>query len=223
MDPRIGRLAPPIRRLLANLADFGVPVVASEGDSATLPETLTMAAEQVEAMQPDGGEVEEKGWWPTRAIRDLHVKIGELNVERVRPQDSRCGRATMTQNDREYGDGTPAYDQGRNDEVERDNDPREAGKSGRTGRLSAFYFFVSALLTSSETVSVLSRVRLRGGNWVDVATTLAHTFSELLILCAIVALGTIVLAPRSFWALSTKWLIMATMAGTVLGVSDVTP
>ena len=32
---------------------------ASEGDSATLPETLTMAAEQVEAVQPDGAEVEE--------------------------------------------------------------------------------------------------------------------------------------------------------------------
>ena len=32
---------------------------ASEGDSATLPETLTMAAEQVEAVQPDGPGVEE--------------------------------------------------------------------------------------------------------------------------------------------------------------------
>ena len=32
---------------------------ASEGDSATLPETLTMAAEQVEAVQPAGAEVEE--------------------------------------------------------------------------------------------------------------------------------------------------------------------
>ena len=32
---------------------------ASEGDSATLPATLTMAAEQVEAVQPDGAEVEE--------------------------------------------------------------------------------------------------------------------------------------------------------------------
>ena len=31
---------------------------ASEGDSATLPETLTMAAEQVEAVRPDGAEVE---------------------------------------------------------------------------------------------------------------------------------------------------------------------
>ena len=129
----------------------------------------------------------------------------------------------MTQNDRESGDETSAYDQGRDDEVERDNDPREAGKSGRTGRLSAFYFFVSALLTSSETAGVISRVRLRGVNWVDVATTLAHTFTELLILCAIVALGTIVLAPRSFWALSTKGLIMATIAGTVLGVWDQWP
>ena len=32
---------------------------ASEGDSTTLPETLTMAAEQVEAVRPDGAEVEE--------------------------------------------------------------------------------------------------------------------------------------------------------------------
>ena len=32
---------------------------ASEGDSATLPETLTMAAEQVELVQPDGPGVEE--------------------------------------------------------------------------------------------------------------------------------------------------------------------
>ena len=46
---------------------------ASEGDSATLPETLTTAAEQVEAVQPDGAGVEEvvadkgyhsdKSWW----------------------------------------------------------------------------------------------------------------------------------------------------------------
>ena len=32
---------------------------ASEGDTATLPETLTKAAEQVEAVQPDGEGVEE--------------------------------------------------------------------------------------------------------------------------------------------------------------------
>ena len=32
---------------------------ASEGDSATLPATLPMAAEQVEAVQPAGAEVEE--------------------------------------------------------------------------------------------------------------------------------------------------------------------
>ena len=32
---------------------------ASAGDSATLPETLTMAATQVEAVQPDGDGVEE--------------------------------------------------------------------------------------------------------------------------------------------------------------------
>ena len=32
---------------------------ASEGDTATLPETLTMAAEEVEAVDPEGGGVEE--------------------------------------------------------------------------------------------------------------------------------------------------------------------
>ena len=32
---------------------------ASAGDTATLPETRTTAAEQVEAMRPDGGGVEE--------------------------------------------------------------------------------------------------------------------------------------------------------------------
>ena len=31
---------------------------ASDGDTATLPETLIMAAEQVEAVQPDGSGVE---------------------------------------------------------------------------------------------------------------------------------------------------------------------
>ena len=125
----------------------------------------------------------------------------------------------MTQNDREYDDETPAHDEGRDDEVEQDNDPREAGKSGRTGRLFAFYFFVSASLTSMETVSLVSfRVKLRGGNWVDLAASLAQSFSELLIMGAIMALGSIVLAPRSFWALSTKGLIMATIAGTVVGV-----
>ena len=40
---------------------------ASEGDTATLPETLTMATEQVEAVQPDGPGVVER-WWPTRGI-----------------------------------------------------------------------------------------------------------------------------------------------------------
>ena len=39
---------------------------ASDGDTATLPETLIMAAEQVEAVQPEARG--SKRWWPTRAI-----------------------------------------------------------------------------------------------------------------------------------------------------------
>ena len=39
---------------------------ASDGDTATLPETLIMAAEQVEAVLPEGAG--SKRWWPTRAI-----------------------------------------------------------------------------------------------------------------------------------------------------------
>ena len=44
---------------------------ASEGDSATLPETLTTAAEQVEAVQPDGDGVEGGG----RRLRHMNPII----------------------------------------------------------------------------------------------------------------------------------------------------
>ena len=53
---------------------------ASEGDSATLPETLTMAAEQVESVQPDGEGVEEvvadKGYHSDKTL----VALDELGV-----------------------------------------------------------------------------------------------------------------------------------------------
>ena len=53
---------------------------ASEGDTATLPETLTMAAEQVEAVQPDGADVEEvvadKGYHSDETL----VALDELGV-----------------------------------------------------------------------------------------------------------------------------------------------
>ena len=53
---------------------------ASEGDSATLPETLTMAAEQVEAVQPDGAGVEEvvtdKGYHSDKTL----VALDEIGV-----------------------------------------------------------------------------------------------------------------------------------------------
>ena len=57
---------------------------ASEGDSATLPETLTMAAEQVEAVQPDGAEVEEvvadKGYHSDAPDRALGASDGLLGL-----------------------------------------------------------------------------------------------------------------------------------------------
>ena len=53
---------------------------ASEGDTATLPETLTMAAEQVEAVQPDGSGVEEvvadKGYHSDKTL----VALDEIGV-----------------------------------------------------------------------------------------------------------------------------------------------
>ena len=53
---------------------------ASEGDSATLPETLTMVAEQVEAVQPDGSGVAEvvadKGYHSDKTL----VALDEIGV-----------------------------------------------------------------------------------------------------------------------------------------------
>ena len=57
---------------------------ASEGDSATLPETLTMAAEQVEAVQPDGPGVEEvvadKGYHSDKTL----VALDEMGAALLR-------------------------------------------------------------------------------------------------------------------------------------------
>ena len=53
---------------------------ASDGDTATLPETLIMAAEQIEAVQPDGPGVEEmvadKGYHSDETL----VGLGEVGV-----------------------------------------------------------------------------------------------------------------------------------------------
>ena len=53
---------------------------ASDGDTATLPETLIMAAEQVEAVQPEGAGVEEvvadKGYHSDETL----VGLGEVGV-----------------------------------------------------------------------------------------------------------------------------------------------
>ena len=79
------------RTHLAHKAEHGVDLetgailsvsvqAASEGDSATLPETLTMAAEQVEAVQPDGAGVEEvvadKGYHSDKTL----VALDEIGV-----------------------------------------------------------------------------------------------------------------------------------------------
>ena len=73
---------------------------ASEGDSTTLPETLTMAAEQVEAVQPDGEGVEEvvadKGYHSDKtlvALEELGVRSYVSEPERGRRcwQDKRRG------------------------------------------------------------------------------------------------------------------------------------
>ena len=75
---------------------------ASEGDSATLPETLTMAAEQVEAVQPAGAEVEEvvadKGYHSDAtlvALDEIGVRSYVSEPERGRRcwQDKKTGEA----------------------------------------------------------------------------------------------------------------------------------
>ena len=73
---------------------------ASDGDSATLPETLTMAAEQVEAVQPAGAGVEEvvadKGYHsdePLAALDEIGVRsyVSEPERGRRRWQDKKTG------------------------------------------------------------------------------------------------------------------------------------
>ena len=77
---------------------------ASEGDSATLPETLTMAAEQVEAVQPDGAEVEEvvadKGYHSDAtlvALDEIGVRSYVSEPERGRRcwQDKKTGETPV--------------------------------------------------------------------------------------------------------------------------------
>ncbi len=83
-------------------AILGVTVQdASEGDSATLPETLTEVAEQVEAVQPEGSEVAEvvadKGYHSDKtlaALDELEVRsyISEPERGPRRWQDKRTGK-----------------------------------------------------------------------------------------------------------------------------------
>ena len=99
------------RTRLAHKAEHGVDLEtgavlsvtvqdASEGDSATLPETLTAAAEQVESARPDGGGVEEvvadKGYHSDAtltAIDDLGLRsyISEPERGRRRWRDKKTG------------------------------------------------------------------------------------------------------------------------------------
>ena len=73
---------------------------ASEGDTATLPETLTMAAEEVEAVDPEAGGVEEvvanKGYRSDKtlvALEEIGVRsyISEPERGRRRRQDKKAG------------------------------------------------------------------------------------------------------------------------------------
>ena len=77
---------------------------ASEGDSATLPATLTMAAEQVEAVQPAGAEVEEvvadKGYHSDAtlvALDEIGVRSYVSEPERGRRcwQDKKTGETPV--------------------------------------------------------------------------------------------------------------------------------
>ena len=72
---------------------------ASEGDSATLPETLTMAAEQVEAVQPDGAEVEEvvadKGYHSDATL----VALDEIGVRSYVSEPERGRRCWQDRED----------------------------------------------------------------------------------------------------------------------------
>ena len=72
---------------------------ASEGDSATLPETLTMAAEQVELVQPDGPGVEEvvadKGYHSDKTLVALE-EIGIRSYVSEPERGQRCWQDKKT-------------------------------------------------------------------------------------------------------------------------------
>ena len=72
---------------------------ASAGDSATLPETLTTAAEQVEAVQPDGEGVEEvvadKGYHSDKTLVALNV-IGVRSYISEPERGRRCWQDKKT-------------------------------------------------------------------------------------------------------------------------------
>ena len=72
---------------------------ASAGDSATLPETLTMAAEQVELVQPDGPGVEEvvadKGYHSDKTLVALD-EIGVRSYVSEPERGQRCSRPPGT-------------------------------------------------------------------------------------------------------------------------------
>ena len=78
---------------------------ASEGDSATLPETLTMAAEQVEAVRPDGAGVEEvvadKGYHSDKTL----VALDEMGVRSYVSEPERGRRCWQ---DKKTGETPPA-------------------------------------------------------------------------------------------------------------------
>ena len=90
---------------------------ASDGDTATLPETLIMAAEQVELVQPDGAGVEEvvadKGYHSDETLvglREVGVRsqVSEPERGRRRWQDKKTGETPPKKRAAQQAAGTTA-------------------------------------------------------------------------------------------------------------------
>ena len=104
---------------------------ASEGDTATLPETLTMASEQVEAVQPDGPGVAEvvadKGYHSDATL----VALEELEVRSYVSEPERGPRRWQ---DKRTGETPPEKRAAQKALVRQANWRRMAGESPAEGR-----------------------------------------------------------------------------------------
>ena len=117
---------------------------ASDGDTATLPETLIMAAEQVEAVQPEGAGVEEvvadKGYHSDETL----VGLGEVGV---RSHVSEPERGRRCWQDKKTGETPP-------EKLRRKRCMRTAGVCGGGG-------VVACNAAEAKWWSVLSRTCMR--------------------------------------------------------------